>query len=164
MNKYVFLDIDGVMVSDFGDYDLAEKHHNFNLMAVENLNYIVEKTNALIIISSCWRFHYCNNLKGLQDLFEQYQFQYANRIIDITPKIRYNDEYDFKMTVPRGCEIECWIRQNTKSIDQYRYVIIDDDGDMMLWQAKNFIQTETEKGLTFKLANDAIKILNEGRL
>jgi hypothetical protein len=69
------------------------------------------------------------------------------------------------MSVPRGIEIKYWLRQNSKSlVDQYRYVIIDDDNDMMLWQKDNFIQTDSDKGLTFKLANDCIKILNEGKL
>lgn len=167
MNKYIFLDIDGVLVTDFDkeNYDLNKNEYKFNLMTVENLNYIIEKTNALIIISSCWRYHYMknNDIKGLQDLFKENGFLFSNRITGMTPKIWFKDE--IQMSVPRGIEIKYWLRQNSKSlVDQYRYVIIDDDNDMMLWQKDNFIQTDSDKGLTFKLANDCIKILNEGKL
>jgi hypothetical protein len=43
--------------------------------------------------------------------------------------------------------------------EPYSYVILDDDGDMMLWQRYNFVQTKTFKGLTTPLTNKAIEIL-----
>lgn len=160
MKKYIFLDIDGVLVMDFNNYDLEKNRCNFDLLAVENLNHLISKTDAQIIVSSCWRYHYRNNLKGLQDLFKDYNFKYANNIIGTTPSISF-PKLEVTMSVPRGIEIEYWLRQHTDTIDQYRYVIIDDDGDMMLWQKDNFIQTKTDEGLTFNVANKCIEILNK---
>lgn len=41
-----------------------------------------------------------------------------------------------------------------------KYVILDDDSDMLDTQRNNFIHTDWEVGLTEENVNDAIKILN----
>ena len=57
----------------------------------------------------------------------------------------------------RGYEIKEWLDKHT---DIMNYVIIDDDSDMLKEQKKHFIRTSELTGLTSKLTEKAIKILN----
>lgn len=76
MKKVIFLDLDGVMVPFWGlpSNDFASSKDNiwdadpFSKLAVKHLNYILEKTDAEIVISSDWRNHY--ELSILQSIFE----------------------------------------------------------------------------------------------
>lgn len=145
MNKWIFLDIDGVMVTDFKDYNLGKERHNLDKECIHNLNTIVENTDADIIISSTWRFRF--NTEDFQQVFFEDGFLYPEKIIDINPRLTIKQkDYNF---IPRGLEIENWIRNKTDSYltTQYKYVIVDDDNDMLLWHKDNFICVDTRKGL-----------------
>lgn len=54
----------------------------------------------------------------------------------------------------RGVEIHNWLKDNTDKwfdvnyYDFYRYAIIDDDSDMLLWQQNHFFHTDNYSGLT----------------
>lgn len=69
MTKYIFLDIDGVLNSE---HTLDESCENMNQKIasiisdqyLRNLQYIVEKTDAKIILSSSWRVYFNNNIKN----------------------------------------------------------------------------------------------------
>jgi hypothetical protein len=75
----------------------------------------------------------------------------SGRIIGITPNFR-GDINGY--TIPRGCEIEKWLKDNgfshinwDKSVQQEymdktgieNYIIIDDDGDMLYGQRHHFV-------------------------
>ena len=83
-----------------------------------------------------------------------------------TPKIR-------GYSIPRGCEIDYWLREDRKfSIESY--VILDDDDDMLLSQRNNYVQcsgnTDHEDcidigyGLTKICMKKAISILNRTKI
>lgn len=57
----------------------------------------------------------------------------------------------------RGEEIDKWLKEKQK---QYRYVILDDDSDMLDAQRNNFIHTDWKVGLTEENVSKAIRILN----
>lgn len=54
----------------------------------------------------------------------------------------------------RGVEIYNWLKDNCKELfgvqgsEFYRYAIIDDDSDMLLWQQNHFFHTDNYSGLT----------------
>ncbi len=80
----------------------------------------------------------------------------------MTPKGQWyiNDQdQSQKFHIPRGVEIDNWINWNTGD-EEFRYVILDDDSDMLLSQKDNFIQTDSLKGLSKDDVEKAIKILN----
>lgn len=153
----IFLDIDGVFQSneyyervkdeDLIDYDarhiMREK--------VELFNTIANNPNTFVVISSTWRNS--NTIEELQKLFDKFGGKF--KIIDITPTTKERI---------RGVEIYLWIKAN---IDKYynfhRYIIIDDDSDMMLWQANNFFKTETEFGLTETICYKISRFLQKTR-
>ncbi|MFW6246986.1 MAG: HAD domain-containing protein [bacterium] len=152
--KVIFLDIDGVLCvipTGFDEFG-ALFHKRFE----DNLKWIIEETNAKIVISSTWR------LAGLEEMKEMWKHRnLAGEVIDITPF--------GGMDNIRGDEIQVWSDNNNTE----NYVIIDDDTDMWESQLNNFVQTSNNSdhpdcvdigyGLTRKCAEKAIKILNDER-
>ena len=151
--KIIFLDIDGVLNvipqgrDEFGS--LFHKHFE------DNLKFIIEKTNAKIVISSTWRM---SGLDVMQEMWNKRNL--AGEIIDVTPML--SQVYD---RVKRGHEIDFWIKDNPQISN---YVIIDDDNDMLEIQKNNFVRTANNYhhegniegyGLTKECANMVIQIL-----
>lgn len=60
--------------------------------------------------------------------------------------------------IPRGVEIDRWLKVNGKNIDAY--VILDDDNDMLYCQRNNFVQTDMYNGLSEHDVEKTIEILN----
>ena len=148
--KILFLDIDGVLnsadfvikrkydlVLSFLSYPLSE----FDPLAVERVNTILNKTNAKLVISSDWRF-----TEGLDNILKKAGLRYP--IYDITP---------YGMGKDRGYEIQEWLDEHD---DIENYAIIYDINNMLDSQQSHFIQTSDIHGLTEDLMELTIKILN----
>ena len=160
MKKIIFLDIDGVLNSQhfFKTKYIKEKDDifkaDFNSIDDEPLNClnsIVNQTGAEIVISSTWRFNHYNNLIKI--------FRLKNFTGKIVGKIG-------KGECVRGCQIHEWLRENNdyigaESASKFnKYVIIDDNDDMLLRQKDNFVQVNNEYGLLPEDIDKVVKILN----
>lgn len=159
MKKFIFLDIDGVLNSEKFFVARANSKESPKGMldpeAVKLLNKITDATGAEIVISSSWG--YCkdtlDSLKGVG---------LTGKIIAGTHKLHY--KYDW---VCRGNEIEHWLfhaedgAKLNKWTDDFRYVIFDDDTDMLYQQKNHFINTNFMTGLTESNVTDAIRILSD---
>lgn len=163
--KIIFLDFDGVLnheqfyvrrhADDFkgyGEYPVCE----FDYKSIEILNYIIENTGAKVVVTSTWRLG--RTLEELQGLLNQVGF--IGEVIGKT--VSFHGEESV-----RGNEILNWIKKNTDLIDlEYyvfeKYVILDDDSDMLYWQRNNFLQVDRYVGLTYGVGEQAIYILNRG--
>lgn len=151
MDKIIFLDIDGVLnvYCEGRDEYGCTFHKHFE----DNLRWIIEQTNAKIVISSTWRM---DGLEVIKEMWNKRNL--AGEIIDVTPVIDICN---------RGQEIQYWLDRNNVS----NYVIIDDDTDMLDSQMNNFVRTSKNEdhpdcvdigyGLTRKCAEKAIKILKQ---
>ena len=117
--------------------------------AVRHLSDIVDATGAHVVISSTWR-HSMPDLELWEALFIKYH-TVALDVVGITP------ENDSKQYHPRGFEINSWL---AKHQEYRRFVILDDDSDMLEDQQNWFVQTNPEFGLTKSDALRAINILN----
>jgi hypothetical protein len=149
--KIIFLDIDGVLnviPQGFDKYG-GIFHDHF----VKNLEYIINKTNAKIVISSTWK------LMGLDTIKQMWiDRNLPGNIIDITPN---------NFNIKRGHEIQQWINDNNIKC----YCIIDDDVDMLPSQMNNFVRTsynykhkdciDIGYGLTKICSNQVVSILNK---
>ena len=159
MIKIIFLDIDGVLnnkiMHDFPDRIKTVCSHSMDKRCIELLNKLTDETGAKIVISSSLRLG-----KTVDKLKEEMAlFGITGPIIDKTPNINGVGIY-------RGNEIARWILNNADSVlncpyyNFKRYVIIDDDSDMLLWQSNNFVQTDHFAGMTDRTFHHAKKILN----
>jgi len=167
--KVIFLDIDFVLNSRntsaqiqsftgkkvvygpvFVEEPFTRENLNWGKRMVDNLHGIVNRTGAVIVISSTW---------GEKFL---YPYQYANMfkaygwdapVIDITP--RYLST--------RGEEIDAWMweTQTRMQKDINSYVILDDNDDFSNDQKRYWVKTDPDHGLTADDAKAAINILNK---
>ena len=137
MNKFIFLDIDGVMNSNLF-YSERTQDKRYNDWIKEHPQRI-----AKIVVSSTWRSD-----SNLQEVFNLVGIK--EPIHDITPYMRSRH---------RGSEIQEWLDKQT---EPYRYVIFDDDTDMLDSQLPYFIQSDWLKwGLSDEDVEQAIHILND---
>lgn len=159
MKKYIFLDVDGVLNGNhsISKYQLFPNYLN-------NLKILVNETKAMIVLSSSWRnfFHKENdklvanfpNKRG--DLLLKELFKLNLEIFDTT-KLGYS-------STVRGEEIKEWLDINAPK--NYKYIILDDDNDMLEEQLNNFIQTKfnglsiNDEGLNDKILKKSIVKLN----
>lgn len=162
-NKIIFLDIDGVLNSSKS----AEYYHNkyggngfggffreddeptlenvlWDEDCVELLNDIIKETNAKIVISSTWRKYY--SLDAFKKMFKLYGVEN----LDIIGRTKLGTRH-------RGEEIQAYIDEHKIT----KYVILDDDSDMLESQILNFVNTNCDFGLSESDSLKAIEILNK---
>jgi len=113
-----FLDFDGVLVTDrYQDQltatnsPLRDSHGaKFDPVCVENLQIIIDSTDADIVVTSTWKMTL--GLDGIQKMWDDRHL--PGKVIGVTPDID---------PIHRGDEIAAWL--NTYGED-CRYAIIDD--------------------------------------
>lgn len=155
--KVIFLDFDGVITTPKSKCRLDPEK-----MAL--IGRILDATGAKIVISSSWRrYSLEETIRHITDTGNLFvggnPFPYPDAVVGVTERMYsfcypHNDRH---FGLPRGCEIEHYLNQHGE-VDSY--VIIDDDQDMLLCQAENFVHTDGEIGLTEDDVEKAIKILN----
>lgn len=158
--KIIFLDIDGVLNSDKFYKDLSqyirwkkakeEGKSRDEQIAIASIDpeavkwvwYIINRTQASLVISSTWRSD--------NRLIVKFNYMGLPEFIDITP---------YTIQRHRGTEIQMWLDAHPE-VDNY--VILDDDTDMLDSQSEHFVHINYEEGLNEETANQAINILNNG--
>ena len=148
--KIIFLDIDGVLNHEAFYKERFERRYEegaipYPYSEIDKNSVLCTQTNAKVVISSSWRH---SGLEFCKEVLENSGF--TGDIIDITPDLPNN---------PRGNEIHKWITDNETSIT--RYIILDDDYDMMGWQKDHFIQIDRFVGLTLDDVEKATNILTK---
>lgn len=143
MNKYLFLDVDGVLNTRPGSLDDGK---------LELLQKIHKATGCLFVLSSTWR-KYAPQATRLQHAMSKYGL----RIKDATPvlEIPVNGLIHAK---PRWMEIKSWLVENQEQCLP-QIVIVDDESDMGDFNFYH-VRTQSDTGLTQELADEIIKRLN----
>ena len=155
--KIIFLDIQGVLYINAYKRSLEQKGLNafdiygpkFSPPCVQNLEKLIEATQAKIVMSSSWRIMGWERATALwQDR------QLPGELISLTGQFP---------ELNRGGEIYKWLQENgyhnePPTITQY--VIIDDNNTMLQSQQNNFVQTNTHEGFTQTNLQQALDILN----
>jgi hypothetical protein len=167
--KLIFLDIDGVLNYElfYREQSQSERYKevghplcDLSEHAVDLLNHIIDKTGAKVVVSSTWRKG--RTVEELQELLEKVGFK--GEIIGRTPSLYLNKEIEASYTIPRGCEIDCWLKNkfDWDDLAYVRYVILDDDSDMLYQQRENYFRIDGYCGLTNNVAYRVINFLNRG--
>lgn len=160
--KIIFLDIDGVMKSVSSTVRQGGDRYGKMLHPehVEALNFILEHTDARIVLSSTYREFM--NVKEICQMFKDCGIPYKY-VISKTPALG-NGFGD----VERGDEIAHWLRHAPDDAFHYHgvemniesFVVLDDDNDMSAINPINFVRTNKNYGLTHYEALEVIEILN----
>ena len=166
--KLIFLDIDGVlnhelMYTSHKEWeDRLERLGYPNCMIDEEkvllLNQLIEDTGAKVVVSSTWRLS--STVEELQSILEKSGF--IGEVIGKTPYLYYGND-GYTNSVPRGCEIHEWLykKYGYRYKDDVKFVILDDDSDMLYWQKDNYISVDNYCGMTKRTVFKANKILGE---
>lgn len=158
--KVIFLDIDGVLNCENGykngfcKYDQGSKElhdlgQDFYPPSKKLLNKLIDETDAKIVISSVWRG------RGLDHMKKVWKHRGMHgEVIGITPSFLNLRVGEHKQSLPRGLEIDYWLRdhgfqqifwseeEQLKHLAETRiknYIIIDDDSDMLYNQRDHFV-------------------------
>lgn len=146
--KAIFLDVDGVLNSD--EHTAFIKSfitYNDNMIepfddeCLYNLKYIVDETDAKIIITSIWRL-FPEYLNLLMNKLEEYGLD--KNVISLTISNKYKDKLQ-----------EIAVKLKKLSITEY--VVLDNDNTLNL---DRHIITNNATGLTEVDAKQAVKILS----
>lgn len=143
--KVIFLDYDGVLNTpkEWGNH-LRNPKGSFNRRCVANLNILIDKTDAHVVVSSTWRLTY--GVKALAALLVENGFEYPDKFDAITPILRGEK---------RGKEIQLYLDAHPEITS---FVILDDDADM-LHLIDKLVKTDYNKGLSYTNVEQAIKLL-----
>ena len=160
MNKYIFLDIDGVLNSMdwFEQNKYTKGYTEINPEKVKLLKEIVDRTDAKIILSSTWRSLAAHDDKPEHEMYTYLRTsleEFGLSISDQTPCIKQN----------RPQEIKTWLENNANESDHY--VSLDDDYSYESYKQyrieEHLVKTsfyESDGGLRQEHVDKAIKILN----
>ncbi len=141
--KVIFLDVDGVLLH-VGSYRRGRPYVG-EASCVAALNSLTAATNAVIVVSSCWRIG--RTVLELRELLAGWGV--SAPILDRTAHSLTN----------RGEEIKSWLENRASERgDVESFVIIDDDSDMGDLLPK-LVQTSFDTGLLPEHATAAAKIL-----
>jgi len=129
--KVLFLDHDGVICLPDqwgrridGSEDINLCFDKFDIKAIKTLNYIIEKTDCEIVVSSDWRFK-CS-LEKMKELYSirgiiKQPIDYTPNYLDIPKDFLWDSEYEIQQT--RFLEIQQYLYLN---IEIKKWVAIDD--------------------------------------
>ena len=140
--KIIFLDFDGV-VNSFSE---PESLRCLSQGCVANLNTLLERSGASIVVSSVWRIGH--PIADLRQILVNAGLRFPERIVGITPR-----GYGV-----RGDEIGQWLRNHP---EVEAFVILDDDSDMGPFMDR-LVRSDSDHGLTDLDVEKALKILNLG--
>lgn len=162
--KYIFLDIDGVFNSaDYGNsieyltetsgmsdaqVMLIAHHTHLDPKAIKVFDELVERSGAVVILSSTWRTHY-----SVDEMNEMLKGRGAKFKISAATPVLFGK---LSSRIPRGKEIAEFLKKSEKADS---FVIIDDHDDMIHLKP-HLVQTNVKHGLTKEDVEKALKILN----
>ncbi len=168
MDKYLFLDFDGVL--NTANYAKRLKREGIDLYdefgpmfdptAIANLKRIVDETGCKIVLSSTWR-----NEGFMRMLTLWKDRNLPGELFAMTPILLSTTYQDARngefFSIPernaKALEINAWLEQMGKQCD---YVIVDDENVFFQSQQEHLVQTDEQDGLTYDKATLAIEILN----
>lgn len=163
MRKVVFLDIDGVLNSNFWNENHQREISDGTLIdesKIKLLCKLIEKTEAEIILHSGWKYWFDSNLKPLRKETENLRILFEKEglaIAGVTPDHATEEiRKTKKFSLVKADEILAWLKQH-EEID--RWVVLDDLDLHNAEIAKHQVKTDQTVGLTIEDVKEAERIL-----
>lgn len=150
----IFLDIDGVLRPLHSYIGTDEYGQFFTEECIYNFKYLIDNTNAKIVITSTWK---SSGLIIMKEIWDKRNL--PGEVIDITPNevdVVDSGNAEFYDLVDRGLEIKQWITNNKFTGN---YVILDDIPDFNNEQMNHYVKTSPKTGLTMIDVRKCIDIL-----
>ncbi|MCM1065614.1 MAG: HAD domain-containing protein [Eubacterium sp.] len=165
MGRIIFLDIDGVLNSNFWNESHQKEISDGKLIDVEKVRILaalVERTGAEVILHSGWRFWFdeemeplCPEAAALADLFAGEGLEIAGVTPDLTTEeIRRTKKFSFV----KADEILLWLEGHP---DVTGWVVLDDLDLHNDRVEAHQVRTDQTVGLTWEDAAEAERILME---
>lgn len=145
MDKYIFLDFDGVLINRSSLRRHSGDKSEPDSACVAALNRITDETDAKIVVSSVWRKYNSNNILAILLL----SWGVTGTMAGSTPIIYKSGG----ITSDPTSEIAAYLKRRPYD----SFVILDDMSGIAF--KSNLVQTDHEIGLTEELADRAISIL-----
>lgn len=147
----IFLDIDGVLCvtrCSFDRFPCLLKR--IDPIGIEFLNAFCYATNSKLVMSSTWRLGH--------DDFPLRAFSSLLTAGLKNKHIFYDDPITKDLPGWRGNEIQDWLDRNKDKYD--KYMILDDDSDMLEHQMDRLIKTDGYNGILFEHMKDMCDLFN----
>ena len=157
MSRVLFLDIDGVLNSNFGN---NKRQTEISDEKIKLLAYLVRETNSEIILHSGWRFWFdselkplCKEASKLVELLEKEDLHIKGVTPDLTTE---ENQKTKKFSLVKADEILLWINLH-KNVTEW---VVLDDLDLHNSQIeRNQVKPDQTVGLTLENVKQAAKIL-----
>ena len=121
--KTIFLDVDGVLNSPYTKEETPRGYRGVEDQYIRNLQYVVQKTGADIVLSSDWRFDYDKELgnhgRDMIYLIDRLA-RFGLHIKDVTGGNSTGTSY-----IGRGNEIVYWLLDHPAP--EHKWVVLDDN-------------------------------------
>ena len=169
MEKYLFLDFDGVLNTakyakllrkeGIDHYD--EFGAMFDPNTIKNLKSIADQTDCKIVLSSTWRNEGLMRMRALwKDRNLPGDFYSMTPILLSTTyrDARSGEMFCVSERNAKALEIKAWLKEY--AAEPFQYVIIDDENVFFQSQQEHLVQTNENDGLTLKEVQAAIEILS----
>lgn len=162
--RVIFLDIDGVLNGH--DWDQAAQSTRIQYRCIRQLNRIIKRTEAKIVLSSAWRYMLLKVKKGRKvhpPAMLLHGFEYLMRThgtvgFRLIGTTRSDEEFGFPDPDDsrRARQVIQWMEEFGKP---EAFVVIDDDDFGFTRAGLPFVQTRPKWGLSKRDADAAIRIL-----
>ncbi len=135
----LFCDIDGVFTSARTGW------HIWDTSAVQFINWVCKETGAKIVITSTWRFNHNREFfqkffgENIHEDWRTLDFKNNSKISEIAREV-------LGKKIIRGDEIAEYLARHQEIT---KYLILDDDSDMLDWQKTSFRKTKSVDGLLY---------------
>lgn len=160
--KVIFLDVDGVLNSDFRSRKQIASGQLIDEERVQLLGELVRRTGAELVLHSGWRFWLDEHLRPIRPeaqqltaLLKKHGMTLAGKTEDLSETKSYLIP---RLSLTKGDEILLWLQMHPKV---KKYVILEDLDLHKLRLKPHHVQTDPCIGLTEEDVERAVAILGE---
>lgn len=148
----LFLDFDGVVTAINRIWVVDHNNHGISRESVMLIADLIRKYKLRVVITSVWR----------GDFEDAKSASSALTLLGLPSYCAYEGDHrtdHSKHGEKRGTQIDAWLAKHPEYVD--KYIIVDDDHDMLPHQMPFFIPVDGMEGFCFKQHQQATELLDK---